>query len=46
MKKSSMILIILNYGIENNDFMKFYEKCDAGPYSFLPNDTTLPLYNL
>ena len=27
------------------DFMKIYKKCTAKPYSFLVNDTTLPLDN-
>ena len=26
-------------------FMKIYKKCTAEPYSFLVNDTTLPLDN-
>ena len=39
--------IPLNYSsdIDFKDFMKIYKKCIAEPYSFLVNDTTLPLNN-
>ena len=33
-------------GVGFKDFMKVYEKCAVEPYSFLVNDTTLPLGNL
>ena len=32
--------------LDFKDFMKFYKKCTAEPYSFLVNDTNLPLDNL
>ena len=30
--------------IDNNNFMELYKKCIAKSYSFLVNDTTLPVY--
>ena len=37
--------IALNHSSDINlkDFIKIYKKCTAEPYSFLVNDTTLPL---
>ena len=37
--------IALNHSshIDFKDFIKIYRKCTAEPYSFLVNDTTLPL---
>ena len=39
--------IALNHSSDINlkDFIKIYKKCTAEPYSFLVNDTTLPLDN-
>ena len=39
--------IALNHSSDTDfkDFMKIYKKCTAKPYSFLVNDTTLPLDN-
>ena len=42
--KRELQQIALNhsYDIGFKDFMKIYKKCNAEPYSFLVNDTTLP----
>ena len=42
--KRELNQIALNHStdIDFKDFMKFYKKCTAEPYSFLVNDTTLP----
>ena len=39
--------IALNYSsdIDFNGFIRIYKKCTAEPYSFLVNDTSLPLEN-
>ena len=39
--------IALNHSsdIDFKDFIKIYKKCTAEPYSFLVNDTTLPLHD-
>ena len=43
--KRELQQIALNHSsdIDSKDFMKIYKKCPAEPYSFLVNDTTLPL---
>ena len=45
--KKELQQIALNHSsdIDSKDFMKIYEKCNAEPYSFLVNDTTLPSDN-
>ena len=45
--KKELQHIELNHSsdIDFRDFMKIYKKCTAKPYSFLVNDTTLPLDN-
>ena len=42
--KRELQQIALNHSsdIDFKDFMKIYKKCNAKPYSFLVNDTTLP----
>ena len=42
--KRELPQIALNHSsdIDFKDFIKFYKKCTAEPYSFLVNDTTLP----
>ena len=43
--KRELQQITLNHSsdIDFKDFMKIYKKCTIEPYSFLVNDTTLPL---
>ena len=47
LNKKELQQIALNHpsDIDFKDFMKIYKKCTAEPYSFLLNDTTLPLDN-
>ena len=47
LNKRELQQIVLNHpsDIDFKDFMKIYKKCTAEPYSFLLNDTTLPLNN-
>ena len=46
--KTELQQIALNHSsdIDVKDFMKIYKKCNAEPYSFLVNDTTLPSDNI
>ena len=45
--KRELQQIVLNHSsdIDFKDFMNIYKKCTKEPYSFLVNDTTLPLDN-
>ena len=45
--KRELQQIAINHSsdINTKDFANFYRKCTAEPYSFLVNDTTLPLNN-
>ena len=45
--KTELQQIAVNHSsdIDFKDFMKIYRKCTSEPYSFLVNDTTLPLDN-
>ena len=45
LNKRELQQIALNHSfdIDFKDFIKIYKKCTAEPYSFLVNDTTLPL---
>ena len=45
--KRELQQIALNHSldIDFKDFIKIYETCTAEPYSFLVDDTTLPLDN-
>ena len=47
LNKREVKQIALNHSsdIDFKDFVKIYKKCTAEPYSFLVNDTTLPLDN-
>ena len=45
--KRELQQIAINHSsdIDFKDFVKIYKKCTDEPYSFLVNDTTLPLNN-
>ena len=45
--KRELQQIVLNHSSDTDfkDFIKIFKKCTAEPYSFLVNDTTLPLDN-
>ena len=45
--KKELQQIVLNHlpDTDVKDFIKIHKKCTAEPYSFLVNDTTLPLDN-
>ena len=45
--KRELQQIVINHSsdVDLKDFMKIYKKCPAEPYSFLVNDTILPLDN-
>ena len=45
LNKRELQQIALNHSsdIDFKDFMKIYKECTKEPYSFLVNDTTLPL---
>ena len=45
LSKRELQQIVLNHSsdIDFKDFMKIYKGCTKEPYSFLVNDTTLPL---
>ena len=47
LNKRELQEVTLNHSsdIEFKDFIKIYKKCTAEPYSFVVNDTTLPLDN-